>query len=317
MLRKRTFGVAVLLVVAGVACHDAVPTAAPGTSPGDAPPGPAFSTLPAPVEYPLHIYGDETDDWPYMTPEAGTYVEILADVQTPQPLDNDLTVRVCPNDQYVGRNAHLRMHYRLETLDFDFRGPFTFVRHVSTTSPYPTALYIFNRNAYTRDNKYYAPAGNNVLLACNGRYVIRNNVIRLWAGHLYGKLYNGPIVLNPDYDECEDGGGGGAGGGGTELTTVADPGYDPYNPSYQPASGGGGSGCAPGGDDGNPSGGSGTQFEPGDYTGGETVDWGTGVGNGGSSACGASAVVEYVCIDVWDDAEGDWVEWGCGYVTSC
>lgn len=63
--------------------------------------------------------------------------------------------------------------------------------------------------------------------------------------------------------------------------------------------------------------GSGTQYEPGDYTGGETVDWGTGTGNGGTSVCGEAAFVEYVCIDVYNEETGAWEEWGCGYVTTC
>lgn len=96
-----------------------------------------------------------------------------------------------------------------------------------------------------------------------------------------------------------------------DTRVIDDPGYgdyDPYNPEnpIEPGcdSGGGGSG-----------GGSGTYYHAGDSTGGETVDWSTGQGNGGSSACGDAAVVEYVCIDVWD-GEG-WREWGCGYVTTC
>jgi hypothetical protein len=121
------------------------------------------------------------------------------------------------SDRLVGFNAHLRMSYGLETLDFDFRGPFTFVRQVSTLavaeggSPWPTALYIFHSNAYTRDDRYYAPAGNNVLLGCDGHYVVNVFGNRLWVGRLYGKLYNGPIVRNPRYEdpECGDGGGGG------------------------------------------------------------------------------------------------------------
>jgi hypothetical protein len=241
MLRLRVRGVVGLLVVVAAACHDA-PTTSPDESvAGAAAPGsPGYSILiEEPADYPLHHYGDESDDWPYMTAVTGTYVEIVAADQTPQPYDNDASRRVCPNDQLIGRNAHLRMNYRLETLDFDFRGPFTFVRHVSTTSPYPTALYVFNRNAYTRDNKYYAPAGNNVLLACDGRYVFRNNVIRVWTGHFYGKLYNGPIVLNPDYDGCGDEGGG---TGGRELAVVVSPDYDPYDPSVSVDWDGGGCG---------------------------------------------------------------------------
>ncbi len=97
-----------------------------------------------------------------------------------------------------------------------------------------------------------------------------------------------------------------SGGAGEEIGgygLVVDVAYDPY------ASGG--SNCGGGGAEG-----SGTQFNPGDYTGGETVDWGTGTGNGGSSVCGPTARVEFVCIDTFVDGVG-WVEWDCGYVTSC
>jgi hypothetical protein len=210
--------------------------------------------------------------------------------------------RVCPNEEFEKYNAHLRMEYGLETLDFDFRGPFGFIRHVSTTSPYPTALYRFSTNAYTRDKKYYAPGGNNVLLACNGRYLFDNRTFgRLWVGNVYGKLYNGPIVRNPEYEEPCDAGGG---GGGYDHLLVSGI-YDPYNP---------GSGSCGGGTGGRGAG-SGTQYGPGESTGGETVDWVTGMGNGGSSACGEEAVVEYVCIDVWDGER--WVEWACGWATTC
>jgi hypothetical protein len=62
--------------------------------------------------------------------------------------------------------------------------------------------------------------------------------------------------------------------------------------------------------------GSGTAYNTGDFTGGETVTWSGGVGDGGRSVCGSLAVVEYVCIDVWDEERG-WVEWDCGYATTC
>lgn len=63
--------------------------------------------------------------------------------------------------------------------------------------------------------------------------------------------------------------------------------------------------------------GNGTQYQPGDNTGGETVDWGTGIGNGGTSVCGTQAVVEYVCIDIFDPETGTWGQWSCGYATTC
>jgi hypothetical protein len=105
------------------------------------------------------------------------------------------------------------------------------------------------------------------------------------------------------------GGGGGTGGSGSELMPVTSESYDPYDPSFSTSVDTGDCGS---GDTGT----GGTQYEPGDSTGGETVDWGTGVGNGGTSVCGSTAIVEYVCIDIWVDGRG-WVEYSCGYATTC
>jgi hypothetical protein len=137
-------------------------------------------------------------------------------------------------------------------------------------------------------------------------YVIRTPYFISYAGTPTGR-YSGTVRrVDNGSSGC---GGGGAGGGDTELVPITDAGYDPYDSAITMDSGSGG--CGSGGD-----GGSGTQYEPGDSTGGETVDWGTGTGNGGTSVCGADAIVEYVCIDVWVEGSG-WVEWGCGYVTTC
>lgn len=93
-----------------------------------------------------------------------------------------------------------------------------------------------------------------------------------------------------------------AGGEGCTAKRYDQADYDPYEEEA----------CE--GDDGGGNDG-GTQYYPGDYTGGETVDWATGVGTGGTSACGDTAKVEYVCIDYWDGQQ--WVEWSCGYITTC
>lgn len=85
---------------------------------------------------------------------------------------------------------------------------------------------------------------------------------------------------------------------------ISDPDYDPYNPDC-PDSGDGGEG------------GTGEFFEPGDNTGGQTVDWRTGQGTGWPSACGSSAVVEYVCVDIWDEENQVWDQYDCGYATTC
>jgi hypothetical protein len=163
----------------------------------------------APALSPLFVWeatGDESDSWETMTQAQGTYYEVVAADQTPQPSDglDPWKPRVCPNDQLIQRNAQLRMNHTDtgEEIDLEFRGPFEFMRHVSTSgSPYPTALYRFRKPAYSYDKRYLAPANNNVLLACDGNYVVNNAMIRFWRGFLLGKLYNGPIESNPD---CED-----------------------------------------------------------------------------------------------------------------
>lgn len=94
----------------------------------------------------------------------------------------------------------------------------------------------------------------------------------------------------------------------SDTRRVHEAGYDPYSRDQ------GESACD---GSGGTSGGSGTQYQPGDYTGGEQVSWNTGMGIGGSSSCGSNARVEYVCIDYWDEARQSWVHWACGYVTTC
>lgn len=242
-MRAKPLLLLVALVAAG-ACEVTVPTA---HMPGVGKPGAELNF--EAIQYPLHVYGDDTDGWDYLTPGTPVWVEILADDQTPTSEDGYGKRRVCPNDQMIIKNAHLRMNYGLETLDIDFRGPFSFIRHVSTLppaeggSPYPTATYRFPQNAYSRDNKYYAPAGGEVLLACDGNYWVNNFLTRLWVGHLYGKLYNGPIVRNPDYDECGGSDGGGGPGGFEEPMTMM------TTPAETTSStcGGGGPGVDPGG----------------------------------------------------------------------
>lgn len=240
----RTKPVLLLAFIAAAGACEPIPTAhMPGVE------KPEFTTYEA-IQYPLHVYGDDTDGWDYLTSGTPVWVEIPADDQTPNSEDGYGKRRVCPNDQMIMKNAHLRMNYGLETLDLDFRGPFSFIRHVSTMepaeggSPYPTATYRFPQNAYSRDNKYYAPAGGEVLLACDGNYVVNNAVFRMWVGHLYGKLYNGDIVRNPDYDEC--GGSGGDGGGGGDLEEPMTMMSAPTETSLNTCSGGGGGGGDPG-----------------------------------------------------------------------
>jgi hypothetical protein len=102
-------------------------------------------------------------------------------------------------------------------------------------------------------------------------------------------------AFQPECEPCDP-------GGRPPRVTSAE--YDPY--AHQ-------QGCDPSG--GGGWGGSGTQYDIGDYTGGELVSWDGAIGIGGESACGSGARVEYVCIDYWDGTQ--WVHWACGYVTHC
>ena len=129
------------------------------------------------------------------------------------------------------------------------------------------------------------------------------------TSHTYPVAFGGRVVSCPS---------SGGGGGVWDLQ----PEFDVYGDDYDPYFSGSGGECTSdddgesgtGGGDGPT--GSGIAFGPGDYTGGETVDWNTGVGNGGSSVCGLAARVEYICIDTYVDGIG-WVEWSCGYATTC
>ncbi|HEY0150856.1 MAG TPA: hypothetical protein VGB92_02595 [Longimicrobium sp.] len=116
------------------------------------------------------------------------------------------------------------------------------------------------------------------------------------------KLYSLPVAC---------GGEGGGYNGSTQPVRATEVDYDPYDPGDTNYSSDGsceGEGSSGGGN-------TGVAYNPGDYTGGGTVDWGTGIGNGGTSACGAEAVVEYICIDIMTDS--GWQQWSCGYATTC
>lgn len=102
------------------------------------------------------------------------------------------------------------------------------------------------------------------------------------------------------------------------IEPVASTGCDVTQVTYDPYSEDGDETCAEGGSGGgSPPPGSGIPYSPGDHTGGETVDWNTGIGNGGSSTCGADAVVEYICIEISLDGITNWASWACGYATTC
>lgn len=101
-------------------------------------------------------------------------------------------------------------------------------------------------------------------------------------------------------------------GDATAMAFPAD--YDPYDPT-DPY---GDEGCTTAPTEAGAGGsGSGIQYQPGDHTGGETVDWETGIGNGGVTECGNAAVVEQVCIESWNDVTQKWDVYACGYATTC
>lgn len=166
----------------------------------------------------------------------------------------------------------------------------------------------------------YKPAVYNGYASTKGQYIVSSDGWARWyepevevkctardryfLGRLVGVTESYKTVKTfGSVEECSS-------GGGPDLPTrqVSDPAYDPYSPDALS-----GEDCAAVEEAGG--GGTGTQYQPGDYTGGETVDWGTGTGNGGSSSCGPDARVEYVCIDIW--TETGWAEWSCGFATTC
>ena len=135
-------------------------------------------------------------------------------------------------------------------------------------------------------------------------YIIRNPYFISYAATPTG-LYRGTVRRATNTAD----GGGACGDSKEEL-------YETGYTIYEDGSRVGDEDCGGGGGGGSGEG-SGIQFEPGDYTGGETVDWGTGIGNGGTSICGNKAVVEWVCVDVYNESTGVWEEWSCGYATTC
>jgi hypothetical protein len=159
----------------------------------------------------------------------------------------------------------------------------------ATYVPAGDPFYINSRDGRAR---WYHPA-----------FIARCQIFEEW---FFGRLVRSTIDIRVETNlgevkEC---------GGGTSMTLPAE--YDPY----EPADPYGEDGCTTytGGGGGS---GSGTQYQPGDSTGGETVDWETGVGNGGTSACGYTSKVEWVCIDTWNDVSKKWDTFACGFATTC
>lgn len=148
------------------------------------------------------------------------------------------------------------------------------------------------------------PAGN--VWRFHGRFNAR---CRGWSREIGPLVFHAQLLVSEDpIDRPVLLRRGSGNGGGCDQEDMYDVGYryyeDGLSPAESPCEGGSGEE------------GSGTQYQPGDHTGGETVDWDTGVGTGGSSACGDDARVEYICIDIWVEGQG-WVEWSCGYATTC
>lgn len=135
-----------------------------------------------------------------------------------------------------------------------------------------------------------------------GWCLFRPNRTRIALGKLHvfrfeGNYIDGSTLTFLDGDNCD---------------TAEEATYDPYESEFDECSGDGSGGGSGGG-----TGGSGTQYSSGDYTGGETVNWHTGIGDGGTSVCGESARVEYICIEIYNEEISQWETWSCGYATVC
>ncbi len=163
---------------------------------------------------------------------------------------------------------------------------------------------VFRRAVYETVQVSYAtdPAGN------EWRFTGRFNAL-CRAGQLdIGPLvFGGQLVVSQDPVDRPIMIRSACNGGGGPVYGWAE--YDPYDPANQD------DGCD--GEEEGGWGGSGTQYGEGDHTGGETVDWNTGIGNGGVSACGENATVELSCIEIWNDKSQKWDIYSCGYATTC
>lgn len=139
------------------------------------------------------------------------------------------------------------------------------------------------------------------------RVTVQCTIIEWWSrGRITRSLSRFRTIHNGGRVEPIEG--SGCGEEREEEATLYAASYDPMSPE---------GGCGDGDDGSGGTEGSGTQYQPGDSTGGETVDWATGVGNGGESACGKDARVVYICIDIFNAETGAWEEWTCGYATTC
>jgi hypothetical protein len=237
---------------------------------------------------------------------AGAQLYVGPDVATDEP------PTIC-RDHFDDANLYWDGGYGIAT--FQMQPPLLFVGYRPGTVK--SGVLTFRRAIYESIQSTEGTDGEGNVWRFKGRF---NALCRA------GELELGPIVFHAHAliprdaidrpvlvrraDSGNSGGCGGSGAGstgGTEL--IEHVAYDPYDPMV--------SGSGDGGVAYDCGSGSGTQYEPGDYTGGETVDWGSGTGNGGTSVCGDKALVEYVCIDVYNEETGFWEEWGCGYVTTC
>jgi len=110
----------------------------------------------------------------------------------------------------------------------------------------------------------------------------------------FGRFSDSRVCDPPPGDElsCDE--------NGTPVDTGGDPANcpgDESGPGYTPPTG--------------------TQYQPGDYTNGHTVDFQTGIDDGGDSVCGMAAQVIDVCIDFWIEETQEWGNTTCGYATTC
>jgi hypothetical protein len=217
-------------------------------------------------------------------PEGDTYTETMADDGTLSEtwFSSAGTDAACP--------PNFPSKYRSPAMSYVFYG--TSKLTMAQWDEYHTyRVYTYQFTGYTFDNKWKVTGVHHVAdVQCTAAAASYWGFGRAWIARLHGERLSSL-----------------ASSGGCGSTQVTEAVYDPYAQEEEFSCDAGGSGGSGGG--------SGTQYYPGDNTGGETVNWGTGIGNGGSSSCGSMAVVQYVCIDYWD---GDsWEEWSCGYATTC
>lgn len=247
----------------------------------------------------------------------GTYDEIHASIQTPEP-DDGVRWR-CPEEpggihrpwrltltgnQLPGNNSSDYLAH------FTFTEGKYFIGYVGrSANNLPLADYRSYETVYSHDSYFRIEPYGRLTLMCRGTYT-RLPASRVWSGNYWVVAHEGDISFGPAYPAGGAGyGSTGSGCGGEDFMTGAntdsvgplassiyDGGYDPYSPE-EPSSGcGGGTGA------GNTGGNTGSSGETFAAT---------------CSSLGGKLYYDFFCLEVWNESTGEYKTIWCGVAAFC